>query len=311
MKTHTDQESHTSWYRRIFSKPAPPTDAAAEAPAPMPPKKPARNQTVLVVDDDPLFLKLTGTQLEQEGFTVMTAQDGCEAIEIARKQHPNLLVLDVNLPHDVSGVPWNGYRVISWMQRFESMKHIPVVMTSSGDPATITRQALNSGATAFFHKRMNPVAFADLGKSDLAALPTGDQNFGRHRFLGQGSSDLSFERSGGLAGTRTPDQCLKRALLYQLSYQPTNSSASGISLRGYPTSSERLLAVSARDETLVNPAVACKIFSAVYRPGEAKKLNTARICFTSCWAAGDRKIQMAAAAAMYGPYGIRANRSRP
>lgn len=156
MKTQTDQESQTSWFRRIFTRPAAgsevPTAAAAAAPEP---RKPARNQTVLVVDDDPIFLKITGAQLEQEGFTVMTAKDGCEAIEIARKQHPNLLVLDVNLPQDVSGVPWNGYRVMTWMQRFESMKNIPVVMTSGGDPATITRQALNSGATAFFHKRMN------------------------------------------------------------------------------------------------------------------------------------------------------------
>jgi hypothetical protein len=37
---------------------------------------------------------------------------------------------------------------------------------------------------------------------------------------------MPSERSGGLAGTRTPDQCLKRALLYQLSYQPTISTAS-------------------------------------------------------------------------------------
>ncbi|MGC3958211.1 MAG: response regulator [Verrucomicrobiota bacterium] len=155
MKTSTDQETHTSWFRRIFTKPARPIDVAAEAPAPEMPKKPARNQTILVVDDDPLFLKLVGSQLELEGFTVLTATDGCTAIEIVRMQQPHLLILDVNLPQDVSGVPWNGYRVVSWMQRFDSMKHIPVVVTSSGDPATVTRQALNSGATAFFHKRMH------------------------------------------------------------------------------------------------------------------------------------------------------------
>jgi len=155
MKTSTDQETHTSWFRRIFAKPTPTAGVAAEALTPETFKKPARNQTVLVVDDDPLFLKLVSTQLGNEGFTVMTAKDGCEAIEIARKQQPNLVVLDVNLPQDVAGVPWDGYRVISWMQRFDSMKNIPVVMTSAGDPAANTRLALNSGATAFFHKRMN------------------------------------------------------------------------------------------------------------------------------------------------------------
>lgn len=172
MKTHTDQESQTSWFRRIFSKPASAPEAVAPRPAPAATtKKPARNQTVLVVDDDPLFLKLVGAQLESEGFTVMTAADGCEAIEIARKQHPHLLVLDVNLPQDVTGVPWDGYRVISWMQRFDSLKNIPVVMTSSGDPAKNTRMALNSGATAFFHKRMSQSHLLTLVNHTLLRRP--------------------------------------------------------------------------------------------------------------------------------------------
>lgn len=155
MKTNTDQETHTSWFRRIFGKtPTLPTPAPAAAAVTTPPK-PARNQTVLLVDDDPLFLKLAGTQLENEGFTVLTATDGCEAIELARKQKPHLMLLDINLPQDFAGVAWNGYRVISWMKRFEALRSIPVVMTSGGDPAKNTREALNSGATAFFHKRMS------------------------------------------------------------------------------------------------------------------------------------------------------------
>lgn len=183
MKTHTDQESQTSWFRRIFSKPAATPEAVAPRPAAVPAtKKPARNQTVLVVDDDPLFLKLVGAQLESEGFTVMTAADGCEAIELARKQHPHLLVLDVNLPQDVTGVPWDGYRVISWMQRFDSLKNIPVVMTSSGDPAKNTRLALNSGATAFFHKRMSQSHLLTLVNHTLlrrpvAGVKSSDTNF--------------------------------------------------------------------------------------------------------------------------------------
>jgi CheY-like chemotaxis protein len=156
MKTETDNKGDTSWFRRLLRKPAPKTDVVDANPSlAATPKKPARHQTILVVDDDPLFLKQVRTELENEGFTVLTAIDGCTAIEIVRTQQPHLLVLDVNLPQDVSGVPWNGYRVVSWMQRFDSMKHIPVVMTSAGDPATITRLALNSGATAFFHKRMH------------------------------------------------------------------------------------------------------------------------------------------------------------
>jgi len=182
MKTSTDQESHTSWFRRIFSKPHTSASTAETAPAPgtESPQKPARHQKVLIVDDDPLFLKIASSQLTSEGFDVITAKDGCEAIEAARKQKPNLLLLDVNLPQDVTGVPWDGYRVISWLRHFESLKHIPVVMTSGGDPVKNTRDALNSGATAFFHKRMNQTHLLTLvnhtllrGTAKPSEAPTG------------------------------------------------------------------------------------------------------------------------------------------
>lgn len=169
MKTNTDQESHTSWFRRIFGKmPVPPPAAdSAIAPPPASSPKSARRQKVLIVDDDPLFLKVTSAQLTNEGFEVITARDGCEAIEAVRKQKPNLLLLDVNLPQDVTGVPWNGHRVISWLRHFESLKSIPVVMTSGGDPVKNTREALHSGATAFFHKRMNQTHLLTLVKHSL------------------------------------------------------------------------------------------------------------------------------------------------
>lgn len=172
MKTHTDQESHTSWFRRIFGKVANAPDKTATAPVTAAaPKKPSRHQKVLVVDDDPLFLKLAGTQLENEGFEVITAKDGCEAIEIARKQKPHLMLLDINLPQDFAGVAWNGYRVISWMKRFEALRSIPVVMTSGGDPTKNTREALNSGATAFFHKRMSQSHLVTLVNHTLLRRP--------------------------------------------------------------------------------------------------------------------------------------------
>lgn len=148
--------SNTSWLRRIFSgaaeiKSETPTPAA-ESPFP---KKPAKHQKVLVVDDDPLFLKISATQLEQEGYDVVTAKDGCEAIEAVRKQKPNVVLLDLNLPQDVTGVPWDGFRVISWLKRMEALRNIPVVMMTSGDASKYAREAIRSGATGFFSKRLD------------------------------------------------------------------------------------------------------------------------------------------------------------
>ncbi len=148
-----NQESHTSFLRRLFGKADAPTPEAAPAVALE--KKPAKNQKVLVVDDDPLFLKLASTQLESDGYEVVTAKDGSEAIELARKQKPNVVLLDVNLPQDVTGVAWDGFRLLSWMRRFDTLKATPIVMMTSTNPAQYTRDAIRSGATAFFHKRLD------------------------------------------------------------------------------------------------------------------------------------------------------------
>src|SRR5437867_9046357 len=59
----------------------------------------ARGRRILVVNDDPLSLKLLRAHLEQVGFDVMTAQDGQSALELARRSPPDAVVSDVLMPH--------------------------------------------------------------------------------------------------------------------------------------------------------------------------------------------------------------------
>jgi CheY-like chemotaxis protein len=151
-----NETSHTSWLRRMFSKPATETTATPNPDSESPlPKKPAKNQKVLVVDDDPLFLKITSTQLEHEGYEVLTAKDGCEAIAAVRKQKPNVVLLDLHLPQDVTGVPWDGFRIVTWLKRVEALKNIPIVMMTSSDPSKYAREAIRAGAVGFFSKRLD------------------------------------------------------------------------------------------------------------------------------------------------------------
>lgn len=56
------------------------------------------SQTILVVDDEPDILELVQYNLEKEGFAVYTAGNGREAIEIAEKVAPDLILLDVMMP---------------------------------------------------------------------------------------------------------------------------------------------------------------------------------------------------------------------
>ncbi len=162
MKTENQTEKGSDtvrWLKGIFStdKNESQSDAAnlAVATEVKTPKVRRNGKTVLVVDDDPVFLKVATMKLDSEGYDVITASDGTEAIQTARKSKPDLLVMDVNLTRDVSGVPWDGFSVIAWLRRFDDLKNIPVVIATSGDPANYTKKAFNAGASAFFHKRMD------------------------------------------------------------------------------------------------------------------------------------------------------------
>ena len=58
---------------------------------------------ILLVDDEPDILELVGFHLRKEGYTVFTASGGKEGVEIARKEQPALIILDVMMP-DMDGI---------------------------------------------------------------------------------------------------------------------------------------------------------------------------------------------------------------
>jgi DNA-binding response OmpR family regulator len=127
-----------------------------------------RNKTVLVVDDDPVFVKATSARLQADGYDVITATDSCQATEALHCKMPDLVVLDVNLPDDATGMAWDGLKLVAWLSQMDAFKKIPVIMVTAGDAAKYTRLALNAGATAFFHKRMQPTRLLSLLENSLA-----------------------------------------------------------------------------------------------------------------------------------------------
>ena len=56
------------------------------------------NKRILVVEDEPSMLAVIKDKLETEGFTVLTAHDGIEGLEVAMKEHPDLILLDILMP---------------------------------------------------------------------------------------------------------------------------------------------------------------------------------------------------------------------
>ncbi|MCG8473651.1 MAG: response regulator [Desulfobacterales bacterium] len=80
---------------------------------------------VLVVDDSPTFMNLMATPLKEQGYHVVTAVDGEEALAKAVSEHPELIVLDVILPKK------NGFQVCRQLKTAPDTKDIKIMMLTS------------------------------------------------------------------------------------------------------------------------------------------------------------------------------------
>jgi two-component system KDP operon response regulator KdpE len=120
-------------------------------------------ERILVVDDDPLVLRLVRTNLERAGYKVLTAGDGEEAINVAASQLPHLIILDLMLPD------LDGYEVCKALREFSL---VPVVMlTAKGDQVDKLR-GFEVGADDYLTK---PFAPAELLARVAAVLRRGQQ----------------------------------------------------------------------------------------------------------------------------------------
>ena len=80
---------------------------------------------ILIVDDEPNLLEIVQISLEMEGYECIVAYDGFRALDRARKEKPDLIILDVMLP----GL--NGYKVCRLLKFDEQYKHIPIIMLTA------------------------------------------------------------------------------------------------------------------------------------------------------------------------------------
>jgi CheY-like chemotaxis protein len=129
--------------------------------------EPAPVKKILVVDDNEIILKTISLKLQGAGYQVITVLDGAEAVAAARKETPDLVLLDISFPPDVGGVAWDGFRIMEWFRRMENAKKIPVIVITGGEDEKNKERAVAGGAVAFFHK---PIDHDDLLKVIRATL---------------------------------------------------------------------------------------------------------------------------------------------
>ena len=91
---------------------SPPTRGHPTPAAPFRTQRLTEPRKILVVDDDPVILKALTLKLDSEGYTVVKAVDGADALRVLQDEKPDLVLLDINYPPDVAhggGVPWDGF----------------------------------------------------------------------------------------------------------------------------------------------------------------------------------------------------------
>ena len=108
------------------------------------------NQKVLVVDDSPTERFFIADLLGKSGYTVLTAENGDEAVAIARAEQPRVVVMDVVMP----GL--SGFQVTRALSRDPDTESIPVIIVSSKDAETDRIWGLRQGAREYLIKPIRP-----------------------------------------------------------------------------------------------------------------------------------------------------------
>ena len=109
----------------------------------------ARKPVVLVADDDPTTRQLTRVTLEQAAFTVVEASDGAQAIAVYARLHPDLVLLDVEMPE------LDGIEVCRRLRARGDARYVPIVMATGLDDIESIDAAYAAGATDFIPKPIN------------------------------------------------------------------------------------------------------------------------------------------------------------
>ena len=101
---------------------------------------------ILLVDDEPSIVKMVGKRLDVEGYEVLIAVDGQEALKKAQTERPALIILDLMLPK------LNGYGVCTVLKQDPRYQTIPIIMFTAKAQETDEKLGLECGADAYLRK---------------------------------------------------------------------------------------------------------------------------------------------------------------
>jgi len=107
-------------------------------------------KTVLIVDDSRFILDMTDFIISFEGYNVLTALGGLEALEIMNKDAVDLAVIDINMPG------MDGYTLIKKIRSDTIFEEIPVIIVTTEAEAKDKQKGFEAGANAYLIKPVQP-----------------------------------------------------------------------------------------------------------------------------------------------------------
>lgn len=124
------------------------------------------DKLVLIVDDDDAIRDLLGFVVTKEGFRVEKVSDGAQALEKARELMPDLMLLDLMLPH------YGGFEILRQLQAGETSA-IPVIMITGRymDRSTTEMIRQESNVVDYLEKPVNPAVLSALLHKTLKTCP--------------------------------------------------------------------------------------------------------------------------------------------
>ena len=114
---------------------------------------------ILIADDDAEMLDMLSSMLESEGYIVIQAENGLEAVELARKELPALVMLDIHMPK------MDGLKVCREIKSDQVTRSIPIVMLTVEGSINEIQQAINYGAKTYITKPSSKAEILKVVKS--------------------------------------------------------------------------------------------------------------------------------------------------
>jgi len=131
----------------------------AREPSTEPPRDLPKDTKILLVDDDPLIQHLVGGELERDGFRVIVADDGVQALRLAREHRPAVILLDIHLPR------LHGWEVLAELKTDPTIAGIPVIILSVEEQRA---RGFSMGACEYLVKPVEPDRLTSVVRKAIA-----------------------------------------------------------------------------------------------------------------------------------------------